>query len=61
MEKPANWECSLSVESSEASRTRGDFEVEYGRNEDGGLLFNASGGITMQPGSQWQLSIEPRI
>jgi hypothetical protein len=59
MEKPSNWQASLSVETSEASRTRGDFEVEYGRNEDGGLLFNASGGITMQPGSRWQLSIEP--
>ena len=59
MEKPSNWQAGLSVETSEASRTRGDFEVEYGRNEDGGLLFNASGGITMQPGSRWQLSIEP--
>ena len=60
MQKPANWEMQLSVESSDASRTRGEFEVAYGRNEDGGLLFNASGGITMQPGSQWQLSIEPQ-
>jgi Domain of unknown function (DUF5916) len=60
MEKPANWEMQLSVESSDASRTRGEFEVTYGRNEDGGLLFNASGGITMQPGSRWQLSIEPQ-
>ena len=59
MEKPSNWQASLSVESSEAAQTRGDFELEYGRNEDGGLLFNASGGITMQPGSRWQLSIEP--
>jgi hypothetical protein len=59
MERPAYWEANLGVESSEASRTRGEFEVTYGRNEDGGLLFNASGGITMQPGSRWQLSIEP--
>ena len=59
METPSNWQATLGLESSDASRTRGEFEVEYGRNEDGGLLFNASGGITMQPGSRWQLSIEP--
>ena len=59
MERPSDWEASFGVESSDASRTRGEFEVSYGRNEDGGLLFNASGGITMQPGSRWQLSIEP--
>jgi uncharacterized protein DUF5916 len=59
MERPSYWEAGLGVESSDASRTRGEFEVTYGRNEDGGLLFNASGGITMQPGSRWQLSIEP--
>ena len=60
MERPSNWEASLSVESSEASRTRGEVEVTYGRNEDGGLMFNANGGITMQPGSRWQLSIRPQ-
>ncbi|HEY5616899.1 MAG TPA: DUF5916 domain-containing protein [Vicinamibacterales bacterium] len=60
MEKPANWEMSLSVESSESSRTRGDVEATYGRNEDGGLMFNVNGGITMQPGSRWQLSIGPQ-
>jgi hypothetical protein len=59
MEKAASWDASISIEGSEASRTRGDVELEYGRNEDGGLLFNASAGITMQPGSRWQLSIEP--
>jgi hypothetical protein len=60
MERPSNWEANLSVESSEASRTRGEVEVTYGRNEDGGLMFNANGGITMQPGSRWQLSIRPQ-
>jgi uncharacterized protein DUF5916 len=60
MERPSNWEMSLNVESSDASRTRGEAEVTYGRNEDRGLTFQANSGITMQPGSRWQLSITPQ-
>ena len=59
MERPASWETTVNVESSEASRTRAEVETTYGRNEDGGLMFNANGRLTMQPGSQWQLSISP--
>jgi hypothetical protein len=59
MEKPRNWRTTVEVETSDASRTRGDVAVEYGRTEDGGLTFIASGDLTFQPGSRWQLSIGP--
>ena len=59
MERPAGWETAFDVESSDASRTRGSVRVSYGRNEDGGLALDVSTGLTVQPGSQWQLSIGP--
>ncbi len=34
-------------------------ELGYGRNEDGGLQFEAGVGLTVRPGPQWQLSINP--
>ena len=47
------------MESTNTSRIRGDVSAEYGRSEDGGLEFSAGAGITLQPGSRWQLSIGP--
>ena len=49
----------LNVESSDAAETRGDVAFEYGRNEDGGLVFVIESELTMQPRPQWQLSISP--
>ena len=60
MGRPSAWEASLDLEGSEASRTRGDMSLTYGRNEDGGLSFDVEAGLTMQPGAQWQLSVRPR-
>jgi len=60
MEQPADWLANLQVQSSEASQTRGEMELTYGRNEDGGLTFIVNGELTMQPGPQWQLSIRPQ-
>ena len=59
MEKPSGWRTTFEVETSEASRTRGDIATEYGRDEDGGLRFVASADLNFQPGSRWQLSIGP--
>jgi hypothetical protein len=59
MERPWAWRTSVEVETSEASETRGDTEVLYGRSEDGGLIFRAGVGLTIQPGPRWQLSIDP--
>ena len=59
MEQPANWTASVEVKNSDASRTRGETSLTYGRNEDGGHSLEVSGSLTMQPGPQWQLSIRP--
>ena len=48
------------VESSDASSTRGEFAAAYGRDEDGGLEFEAEIEIALQPAPQWELSISPR-
>jgi len=60
MERPADWEASLQVQNSEASQTRGEMELVYGRNEDGGLRLTLGSEVTMQPAPQWQLSIRPQ-
>ncbi|MQA30888.1 MAG: hypothetical protein GEU82_13820 [Luteitalea sp.] len=59
MERPGLWRTGVEIETSEASQTRGDAEVLYGRDEDGGLLFRLNTGMTVQPGPRWQLSLSP--
>jgi hypothetical protein len=59
MEQPAAWRASFEVENSDASQTRGEMSVQYGRNEDGGLTFEIEPELTIQPSPQWQLSISP--
>jgi hypothetical protein len=59
MEQPSAWQGTIEVQSSDANQTRGDMSFTYGRDEDGGLTFQADGEITLQPGPQWQLSISP--
>jgi hypothetical protein len=50
----------MQLESNDQAQTRGTFEMDYGRNEDGGLTFSVEGGISVQPDPRWQLSIQPR-
>jgi hypothetical protein len=59
METPKRWETSLELETSEAAETRGQLDLVYGRDEDGGVKFETNGTLTMQPAPQWQLSITP--
>ena len=59
MERPQSWFSGIEIENSEASETRGSVELGYGRTEDGGLQFEAGVGLTVRPGPQWQLSIQP--
>ncbi len=60
MERLPSWRTSLEIESSEASQTQGNVGIEYGRGEDGGLIYSSEAGITVRPGPQWQLSLVPR-
>ena len=59
MEQPGDWQANLVVQNSAASQTRGETSLTYGRNDDGGLIFNANAQLTVQPGPRWQLSIRP--
>ena len=59
MEQPARWSVNVSLNSSNASQTSGQTSLTYGRDEDGGFTFEIDGGVTLRPGPQWQLSIQP--
>jgi hypothetical protein len=60
MQLPQNWRASINVENAQSSRTGGELSLLYGRDENGGVVFEAGADLEMQPGSQWQLSIGPR-
>lgn len=59
MEQPQSWQANVDLESSDASETRGEMSLSYFRDEDGGLRFDAEAELTVQPGSQWELSVGP--
>ena len=60
MERPAGWQSTLTIETSEAQQTRGTLSAVYGRNDEGGLIYSTEAGITMRPGPQWELSVTPK-
>jgi hypothetical protein len=60
MQVPRGWRASVRTDNSQASRTQFDVSMLYGRDENGGLTFEAATELELQPGSQWQLSISPR-
>ena len=60
METPRWWRTALEIENSSAATTRTEFATAYRRDEDGGLAFEAGGRLSFRPGSQWQISFEPR-
>jgi hypothetical protein len=59
MQTPQGWLTNLTVETSDASQTRGEVVLAYGRNEDGGLTLESSAELTLQPAPQWQVSVRP--
>lgn len=59
MQTPRGWNIAASLDSNRAKRLQGDGFVQYGRNEDGGLNFEAGTEWEYQAGSQWGLSVEP--
>jgi len=59
MGTPRGWNIEFEGENNDASRTRVEFGAQYGRDEDGGLVFGLGTEWTIQPGSRWELSVEP--
>jgi hypothetical protein len=60
MQTPAGWVLGIEAENSDAARTRAEFSARYGRDEDGGLDFGVSGGMSIQPGTRWSVLASPR-
>lgn len=60
MQLPANWRASLNIDNNPSSRTQGELSLLYGRDDNGGVVFQAGTEFGVRPGSQWQLSIAPR-
>jgi hypothetical protein len=56
---PGGWTIEVEGENNDASRTRVEVGAEYGRDEQGGLVFGVATDWTFQPASRWELSIEP--
>jgi hypothetical protein len=59
MERPKGWRTNLRLQNSGAAQTRGVLQGAYARDEDGGLVTQATATLTVQPGPQWQLSVGP--
>ena len=49
----------VQLSNSFAATTRWNGRVYYGQNEDGGVTYRLSGGLSFRPGPRWQLSVDP--
>jgi hypothetical protein len=56
---PASWAAIAQLANSAAAKLRWNGRVYYGQNEEGSPTYRLSGGISVRPGPQWQLSINP--
>ena len=53
------WSSSLDLRSPTSAQTRWDAALDYARDELGGWTARVEAGISLQPASQWQLSLNP--
>jgi hypothetical protein len=59
MQQTRAWQTRANIQSPDSGRTRVRLQIEHRDDEDGGFQLGLKPQFTMQPGSQWQLSIEP--
>ena len=59
MQEPNGWQLNARVGNSSAARNRWNASVAYGRDEDGGLEFDAGVSLSVRPQSRWELSVGP--
>ena len=59
MGTPNGWQVSGEVRNSSAASTRWEGELDYGRDEDGGLVFDAEADVSLRPRPRWELSVNP--
>ncbi|MFL5382223.1 MAG: DUF5916 domain-containing protein [Longimicrobiaceae bacterium] len=55
----ASWAGIAQVANSAAAKLRWNARVYYGENEEGNPTYRLSGGLSVRPGPQWQLSVTP--
>ena len=61
MESPANWSGGGSLSSRPGARTRWRVGFSASRDELGGWGIGPNAGFSFRPGSQWEVSIDPRF
>ena len=59
METPNGWRVRGELRNNSASNTRWESEINYGRDEDGGLIFDAEAEISLRPRPRLELSVNP--
>ena len=59
MGSPLGWSSSLDLRSPTSAQTRWEAALEYARDELGGWTAGVEAGISLQPATQWQLSLNP--
>ncbi len=59
MQTPQGWNVDFRGGNNRSNQTRVFQQLEYGRNEDGGLQFEVETSLSMQPAPQWSVSIQP--
>ncbi|HEU4556746.1 MAG TPA: DUF5916 domain-containing protein, partial [Longimicrobium sp.] len=56
---PSAWAGIVSLQNSTSSKLRWRGRVYYGENEEGRPTYRLSGGVSVRPGTRWQLSVDP--
>jgi hypothetical protein len=59
MGRPRGWITFWTVRSNFAASSSWNLRAAYGTNEDGGLHYRLSGGLTLRPAPRWSLSVSP--
>ena len=59
MGTPRNWNFVGEVRNSTQARNTWNGQFQYSENEEGGWLYDVSGGVSVRPAPRWQLSFEP--
>ncbi|HEX6535691.1 MAG TPA: DUF5916 domain-containing protein [Gemmatimonadaceae bacterium] len=60
MGRPRDWNVALSLSSNPARKTRWTANASYDRDELGGWSASAGAGVSVRPGSRWELSADPQ-
>jgi hypothetical protein len=59
MEAGRRWGGSISLENSSGAKTQWELDVGFNRDELGGRAQEIEASLTMRPGTQWEVSVEP--